>query len=731
MKKLIFILIGILLATNLAVATAADHTYHWLCLERGEELPGYDHVCDGWCCFYCVDEVGNINPHGCGSAQMCSCGGNVDADIEPPEMIVHSPENDAVYSSRAINVEVEMPGEQASVYVKNNNKLGANYYRICHRDSHCERIITVDEGSNSWSFKAEDYFGNPTYETREFTVDSRPPVISSTWPRAGEYASKTFGVRYTEQAMQSVTLYYKQGGAYTQVPGTECLPGRNMECEITVPGMLLQGGLDYHFCVADSATEVCSDDVHVQIDTEAPDLDVLEPIQDEVYNTRRVPFNINTDEPVTLSYMDLSLDVPRERRICANCMGTQRPQTFTDGPHNLLIMALDKAGNPAQQTREFTVDSRPPRITRTSPRANAYGNGEFEVSYSELNPVRVSVFYKQAGTFQSVDAGYCNGGARESCKLLVPDLSQGDLEYYFEIEDVAGEIAKSRTVTIHIDTVKPVMTVTKPDQALYNTRNVPFDISVVDQFPVTLSYVDAQTGREIALARAVKQFSRSRSFTDGLHDITIIARDPSGNTDEYEWEFRVDSRPPRLIRYEPRNGAYGDGSFTAMYNELNPDTLTLWYKEYGDTAFTPVPKSNCPGGPYEKCTITVEGISDGEVEYYFSLSDVAGEVAEQRTHYTVTVDTEAPGLDVLSPESTEYLSRSVRFTMHSTEPVKLEYIDHESSSGWRRLASGVTDYSRQLGFAYGQHDVQVRATDSAGNENLSEHILFEVINPYS
>jgi hypothetical protein len=740
MKKLIlFMVIFIALITP----AFADGTYRWVCLERGDVLPKYDFTCRSWCCYFCVNEEGTVNPNGCGTAQPCSCSGTSTYDFEPPEMVLVSPEEGAYYPSRTISVEANFPEEHAQLYAKNNNRVGAKYTRLCALAGSCTRTMTVDEGQNSWTFMATDYYGNPTYEVREFTVDARPPIISRTWPRAGEYASKTFGVSYTEDALLGATLYYSDNSlhGYTAVPG-DCESGRNQVCEITVPGELAQGPLEYYFCISDYAAQVCSSPVSVIIDTLSPELQVLSPEAPShlgepiVYNTRSVPFHITTDEPVTLSYIDFEDRLPRERMLCSNCMGTERPQGFSDGPHELLIMAVDRAGNPSEEERSFIVDSMPPRIMQTLPRANTYGNGLFEVQYNELNPVRVSVFYRQEGEqgYQRQDSFACEGGQRQTCEIYVEGLPEGRLEYYFEVEDIAGELAQSRGVSFNVDTVAPVMGVHKPDQELYSTRLVPFDIIVQDAFPVTLSYIDAQDARprEVTLARNVYDFQTSRPFSDGLHELTIYARDPAGNEAEHEWAFRVDSMPPRILRSEPRNRAYGNEHFTAFYTELNPATLSLWYKEEGQAEFKVKEKHDCTGGTSESCTITVPGIQNGQVEYYFALTDIVGGESVQRMPQVVTIDTVAPGLTVVSPESTPYNSRLVRFTVHSTEEATLEYIDHASPFPiWRRLATRVTDYSRDLGFSYGPHEVQIRLTDQAGNEAVSAPIAFEVQTPYS
>ena len=75
--------------------------------------------------------------------------------------------------------------------------------------------------------------------------------------------------------------------------------------------------------------------------------------------SRRVPFNLSVSERVRLEYMDSSVFRPRWRRLCSRCedygLDRVRKKSFKKGLHEVLIRAVDDAGNSDVVEVEFEV----------------------------------------------------------------------------------------------------------------------------------------------------------------------------------------------------------------------------------------------------------------------------------------------------------------------------------------------------------------------------------------
>lgn len=82
-------------------------------------------------------------------------------------------------------------------------------------------------------------------------------------------------------------------------------------------------------------------------------------------------------------------------------------------------------------------------------------------------------------------------------------------------------------------------------------------------------------------------------------------------------------------------------------------------------------------------------------------------------------DTTPPVLTVNSPISnTIYGKRSVSFNVTVSERAKIEYIDNkQSQNGYKMLCTGCSGFTRQLNFNEGSNDINIRATDGAGNKD--------------
>ena len=230
------------------------------------------------------------------------------------------------------------------------------------------------------------------------------------------------------------------------------------------------------------------------------------------------------------------------------------------------------------------------------------------------------------------------------------------------------------------------------------------------------------------LCRNCDSYDRRKTFRDGFHELKIFGLFGIGEID-YNINFTVDSTKPRISRTEPKRNSVINGSeFYIKYTEDNLQNITLFYGTNQTT------KYNCTAGRNQECIfseVDLTGYKNQWIEYYFEVTDVARTVQSKKTR--VLVDTTSPILTVNMPKDTdinETYGRKVPFNMTVTEDVLLEYIDNSDvKPRWRRLTSNNDEYgsirTKIKSFKRGLHNIQIRATDKAGNSDIKK-INFEV-----
>ncbi|MBM4248554.1 MAG: hypothetical protein FJ149_03815 [Euryarchaeota archaeon] len=189
---------------------------------------------------------------------------------------------------------------------------------------------------------------------------------------------------------------------------------------------------------------------------------------------------------------------------------------------------------------------------------------------------------------------------------------------------------------------------------------------------------------------------------EGVHTLTVRARDLSGNDNATSVSFTVDLTPPFLSVWPP------PGHLTSALN------LTVLIRTNGDRVLlngTPVEGSS---GTYEaEWALESEGNNTAVVE----SRDIAGNLA--RVDLSVERDTLPPDVRFLSPP---------QFSVHATPLVTVSGTAADRNGvalvewgpdrrNWTRV-NGTAGWSFPVVLSEGENTVYVRATDGAGNAGV-------------
>ena len=275
-------------------------------------------------------------------------------------MVVYSPKN-IIYDSRRVLFNISTTDDVEKMEYINWNDKKPRWRILCR---YCDeygllkkKTQTLNEGKNNITIRASDEFNQIKEENISLFIDSIKPKISKTDPKRNSVINGSeFYIKYTEGNLKNITLFWN--------PSQElnCSSGKNQECRTFVNLTAFNGNwIEYYFEVSDSINIVQSKTTRVLVDTISPELTINMPknLVSETYD-RKVPFNITVSEDVLLEYIDNSVANPRWRRLTSNSneYGSTRKKTlpFKRGNHNILIRAIDKAGNSDIEAISFEVD---------------------------------------------------------------------------------------------------------------------------------------------------------------------------------------------------------------------------------------------------------------------------------------------------------------------------------------------------------------------------------------
>ncbi|ENI7851687.1 non-fimbrial adhesin SiiE, partial [Salmonella enterica] len=408
-------------------------------------------------------------------------------------------------------------------------------------------------------------------------------------------------------------------------------------------------------------------DTQVQIDSVTLTTDSGVNDHDNVTNATRPSFEIATPDDVTSVLV--SFDGVNWTPISKNAAGQWEftaGSALPDGHYTLHVQATDRAGNTANSTLGFTVDTQidglsvvmlddagkdsTDGITNiTSPR--------FEISAREpLQSVTVILNGKSSTLTQGAGNKW----------LFTPDTPLVDGTYKIEIvaEDIAGNKI-SKEVSFTIDTivsdpsidlldaddtgesaVDNITSVTKPRFVI---GNVPADIDTVVIRINGVSYPVTANGNNLW------EFQVPVALNDGVYEAVVVFRDIAGNTSETKLPFTIDTTTSVSVRMEPASDT-GNSNSDNLTNKQNPKfegtaepNAKLVITIVDDKSGREVLKQTITVGADGNWSVTPNILPDGMYTINVVATDVAGNTAQTQERFTIDTVTIDPTIRLSDP----------------------------------------------------------------------------------
>ncbi|HCB4955366.1 TPA: non-fimbrial adhesin SiiE [Salmonella enterica subsp. enterica serovar Bredeney] len=490
-------------------------------------------------------------------------------------------------------------------------------------------------------------------------------------------------------------------------------------------------------------------DTQVQIDSVTLTTDSGVNDHDNVTNATRPSFEIATPDDVTSVLV--SFDGVNWTPVSKNAAGQWQftaGSALPDGHYTLHVQATDRAGNTANSTLGFTVDTQidglsvvmlddagkdsTDGITNiTSPR--------FEISAREpLQSVTVILNGKSSTLTQGAGNKW----------LFTPDTPLVDGTYKIEIvaEDIAGNKI-SKEVSFTIDTivsdpsidlldaddtgesaVDNITSVTKPRFVI---GNVPADIDTVVIRINGVSYPVTANGNNLW------EFQVPVALNDGVYEAVVVFRDIAGNTSETKLPFTIDTTTSVSVRMEPASDT-GSSNSDNLTNKQNPKfegtaepNAKLVITIVDDKSGREVLKHTITVGADGNWSVTPNILPDGMYTINVVATDVAGNTAQTQERFTIDTVTIDPTIRLSDPSiDDQYEATSLRPEFkglaEAFSTIMIQW-DGKVVGSANANANGEWSWTPPSVLAPGSYVVSIVAKDKAGNE--SSQVDFPVVIP--
>lgn len=272
-----------------------------------------------------------------------------------------------------------------------------------------------------------------------------------------------------------------------------------------------------------------------QVDGTAPIITLYNPINNSVYGERAVLLNFVLNEESDVYYTDVIDGRGRWTRVCQECTSYSHSRSFDEGFNHIQFKMIDGADNENYTEVQFFIDSEKPRISKTEPR-RGFANGDFYVQFSEENPETLVLGYGNLITgFRNanVDLDSCViDRTKTNCDISVnlSDYDGEQIDYWFNITDIAGNSYQSRPNTVEIDKTPPV--INSMNYTIDRTR-VTFNFNVTEDNFDAIEYQDNSESRprwRTMCSRLNNEVCTKRiTLRSGVHDLSIQVADEAGN----------------------------------------------------------------------------------------------------------------------------------------------------------------------------------------------------------
>ncbi len=552
-------------------------------------------------------------------------------------------------------------------------------------------VTGLSDGEHLAEVKATDLAGNEIIVSVHFVVDTTNPTVTITAPSAG-YCSSSSSVSVNwngDDIGVGVQAYkYRINGG----------PWSPMTTDTGHTFDLADGNYTVDVLVYDWSNNSATGSISYTVDTAVPVLGITAPVNPSFTNATTVTVNWTASD-ATAGVRGYKYRLDTGPWSFESMAVTSSFTGLADGLHTVTVQVFDRAGNMAETSVTFTVDTVGPALNVSAPTDGAIlDHADVDVSWSAAD---VTTWID--GYSYSVD-----GGAWSPLSMGTEHVFAGLPEGMHTVQIMAYDHVRNpvlRSVTFMVDTVDPIVGITLPDEGIFTNSSivkVNWTGSDMTSHLMGFSYrLDAGEWSDLTYARS-HDFG---ALTDGWHTVYVEAEDNASNEAQTSVRFLVDTTPPSVTIITPLPTTLVNSSVVTWTGSDAASDIRGYQFRLDDGGWSPL------SAGLEK---DPTGLSDGHHDVYVRAWDWANNTATASVGFVY--DTVAPYLIIVSPADGSGHNLSgvdVAWTASDNASTVTGYQYRLDNGAW----SGLTDSLEKefSGLADGWHNVTVRAFDGAGN----------------
>jgi hypothetical protein len=436
---------------------------------------------------------------------------------------------------------------------------------------------------------------------------------------------------------------------------------------------------------------------------------------------------VNVSDDRAYSPPDYSIDLKPWKPMGAvinnpwNYTGTIDASGMTEGPHNASVRATDSSGNYIESTIGFTLDLNDPVVAADFPRngSRVSGNVTFRV-YAD-DSIGVGLVLAQVLGQVFVLAKNAQSGFWEA-SLDTRRFADGGYDYSIAAFDLSGRFTVV-SMRIWVDNSPPRIELVNPRPNSVVGGVVTVQANVDDLGPLVTTY----SVGPVAASNISEPWNTTR-MEDGEYGFSVTARDAAGHASSVNVDVRVDNSAPVIIPLK----------VPVETDRLRGDVLV---RVKAEDAALEIVSMSLVAGPATylvcsdfrelfECGFNSSVFPDSNYTMLFEARDIVGHTTFLGRN--VTIDNGAPEMTI-APGGHRVISGDVKVDIEARDISRPLIVEVRVDGGeWGRLAEStpVNHYIfvwRTDAMENGQHLLEVRATDDAGN-SATERLRYVVEN---
>ena len=555
----------------------------------------------------------------------------------------------------------------------------------------------LPDGTYQLTLKAEDKFGNVSSEVKlGFTLDTTKPAAAT------ELKIKDDTDAVTKDNTPIISGQAETGTKVQIFDGQTKLgetTSENGVWEITT-SQLTDGVKNLTVIITDIAGNVSDNaSLSITVDTVVPDFNITNPQTNAILNPgARLQGTVNGTGS-TIDKLSYRFGNGSEINVPVNGQGAFDVElTLTDlsGQQNLIIKAVDLAGNSKETTQNVVVNQSTPDTTApliTASLNNDTGINTDGITFdstitgtvTDISEITTFQAKLNSGNFVDVSSKLQNGNFTLDTATVTQinggQLPDGTYQLTLKAEDKFGNVSSEAKLDFTLDTTAPqtpgFMLDSLFDSAPIGDSQTTFtNVKLIGQTETNATVTLQQTGTSIT-ADAAGKFT----FTDvplilGDNSLTVNAKDAAGNTSTFTTIIkRVDQDNSDVVldwNATLLNAVYEDKTAppiasrnmaiaqTAVFDAIN--SITKTYKNYHFTGTAPTIVSAEAAAASAAYTVLVNLYPNQKTFFDTALTASLAKITDGEAETTGVTFGQTVANDILTLRSTDGFNTTVNYT---------------------------------------------------------------------